>query len=180
MATLSENSDSWAASGIIRRDFRAAKDAPEVPGARNRGRKNTKRWCKGKVGREHDVRSVNENFHACHRDCSYLKENGGSGYHPWNMNRIVTKCVNCGMDRWNLHKSYKTDPIQEKLARKWCDKGHLYDWLTAEERAKLHSPKAERDWWDSRCWARSGRNYYEYETCVMCGKTARTRRNQRA
>lgn len=43
---------SWRYSGIKRRDFRNAKDEPEVP--RHRGaKKNTKKWCKGKTGVEH-------------------------------------------------------------------------------------------------------------------------------
>ena len=53
MTTLSEDSDSWKAGGVIRRDFRATKDGPEVPKPGKNKRKNLKRWCRGKEGKEH-------------------------------------------------------------------------------------------------------------------------------
>lgn len=162
MATLSEDGDSWRASGVKRRDFRRAKDAPEVPGSRGR-RKNTKKWCKGIVGRKHDVRTYVENPHYCGKDCSYNKENGGTGFHPWATNRRVTKCVKCGLNSWNLHKSYKTDPIQQKLADKWCGEGHLYDWMTNAELARIGKP-VNSPWFGPRP------SDVEYHACVMCGK----------
>jgi hypothetical protein len=166
MATLSENGDSWHARGIKRRDFRHVKGDPEVPGSRNRGRKNTKRWCKGKEGREHDVRTYVENPHACSRDCSYRKENGGTGFHPWGTNRRVTKCVACGMDSWNLDKIYKTNPIQQALADKWCGEGHLYDWMTDSQLTQigLSRRRPQYRWMD---WPS---DRYEHHACVMCGK----------
>jgi hypothetical protein len=42
----------WTASAIARRDFRHDFDVPGVP-VRRAARKDTKRWCRGKVGREH-------------------------------------------------------------------------------------------------------------------------------
>lgn len=53
MATLSEDGDSWKASGIKRKDFRNTKNGPEV--IKPRSKKNTKRWCRGKVGKEHKI-----------------------------------------------------------------------------------------------------------------------------
>jgi hypothetical protein len=54
MATLKDDSSSWKAGSLIRRDFRHAKDEPDVP--KHKGRKASKRkWCKGKVGKEHVV-----------------------------------------------------------------------------------------------------------------------------
>lgn len=50
MARVSQDSDSWKASGVQRRDARQIKDNPQV---KHPGKKDTKRWCKGKVGREH-------------------------------------------------------------------------------------------------------------------------------
>lgn len=47
-----KDEDSWAYGGVKRRDFRHAHDEPEIP-AHNGKRKNTKKWCKGKEGREH-------------------------------------------------------------------------------------------------------------------------------
>ena len=52
MTTLSEDKDSWKAHGVIRRDFQHSHDGPEV--TRHIGqKKNGKKWCRGKVGREH-------------------------------------------------------------------------------------------------------------------------------
>lgn len=43
---------SWGKEGANRRrDFRQTHDGPEAPA--HRSRKDTKRWCRGVVGREH-------------------------------------------------------------------------------------------------------------------------------
>lgn len=52
MAKVSHDADSWKASGVLRRDARQTKDEPNI---KHPGKKNTKRWCKGKVGREHTL-----------------------------------------------------------------------------------------------------------------------------
>jgi hypothetical protein len=49
---LKEDTSSWASSGIIKRD--ANHGGPVKTPAKAHKRKNTKRFCKGKVGREHD------------------------------------------------------------------------------------------------------------------------------
>ena len=49
---IKENSDSWRASGILKRDF---KNDHSDPIARFHSRKNTLKWCRGKVGVKHDV-----------------------------------------------------------------------------------------------------------------------------
>ena len=41
----------WQENALERRDFRATKNGPEV--APHRSKKDTRRWCRGKVGREH-------------------------------------------------------------------------------------------------------------------------------
>lgn len=47
--------DSWARESIEYKDQKHDHGTEEIP--RHRGKKkNTKRWCKGKVGREHDWR----------------------------------------------------------------------------------------------------------------------------
>lgn len=54
MTTLAEDSDSWRASGLMLRDFRHTHDGPEVPRHRSKP-KHGKRWCRGKVGRAHNL-----------------------------------------------------------------------------------------------------------------------------
>lgn len=56
MATLKEDHDSWAAGGIIRRDFRHSHDGPEEMPHKKRGRDKTKKRYKGcpeRDGRAH-------------------------------------------------------------------------------------------------------------------------------
>jgi len=48
---LSHDSSSWHASGLIARDERHTKTEQQV--ARHGAKKNTKRWCRGRVGKEH-------------------------------------------------------------------------------------------------------------------------------
>lgn len=47
MATLKEDHDSWAAGGIIRRDFKHSHDGPEEMPHKKRGRGKTKKHYKG-------------------------------------------------------------------------------------------------------------------------------------
>lgn len=47
-----KDEDSWSYGGVKRRDFRHAHDEPEIP-AHSGKRKDTKKWCKGKEGKEH-------------------------------------------------------------------------------------------------------------------------------
>lgn len=48
-----DGDNKWRTRGIIRRDFRASKDGPEELPAKSLGKKNKKKWCKGKKGVEH-------------------------------------------------------------------------------------------------------------------------------
>lgn len=48
---LSKDNTSWKAGGIIRRDIRNTKSGPEVE--KLHGNKNTRKWCKGKIGVSH-------------------------------------------------------------------------------------------------------------------------------
>lgn len=44
--------DDWSGGALKRKEFRHTHNGPEVP--RHIGKKkNTRKWCKGKVGREH-------------------------------------------------------------------------------------------------------------------------------
>ena len=53
---LSADKSSYRANGLIAKDERHTKDPEdEQPTGKTRGKKNTKRWCKGKVGKEHQI-----------------------------------------------------------------------------------------------------------------------------
>ena len=93
---LKEDSNSWRASGIKRKDFRNDKSFDGVTGRRKK--KNTKKWCKGKVGKKHDLEwrwskwdinfsqrigkqpSVKEAF--C-RNCEKIVEAYNKNWHDW-------------------------------------------------------------------------------------------------
>jgi len=49
---ISRDDSSWHASGVLVRDARHTKTEQQVGG--HRAKKDTKRWCRGKVGREHE------------------------------------------------------------------------------------------------------------------------------
>ena len=84
MARISDDASSWKAGGVQHRDFRHTHNGPEVP-TRKGGRKNTRRWCKGIVGREHTIEV-------------------GIAAPRWNLFRsgapiwIVDKCTTCGKE----------------------------------------------------------------------------------
>ena len=97
MATLSEDSDSWKASGIRRRDFRSSKEEPETNRHMGDQKKNTKKWCKGKVGREHDiVHQVRQrSYGTLHVDVCQRCQKEFKTYWPgWRRNS--TNCAKCG------------------------------------------------------------------------------------
>lgn len=50
---IKKDDSSWRASGILVRDERWDKSTPEVPKHKGNKKKNTRKWCKGKVGIEH-------------------------------------------------------------------------------------------------------------------------------
>jgi hypothetical protein len=50
---LAEDMTSWKSSGIIARDFRHSHNGPEISKAPKK--KNTKKWCKGKIGVKHEL-----------------------------------------------------------------------------------------------------------------------------
>lgn len=62
---LKEDSNSWKASGIKRKDARHRKDHAEIEKPKAK-RKDTKRWCLGKEGREHSLK-----WEICDRYFSY-------------------------------------------------------------------------------------------------------------
>lgn len=62
-------------------------DPKPTPGGA-RKRKDTRRWCRGKEGREHDVQYVKPEVEPDIR------------YRWWNRGRY--ECVNCGMKRWRI------------------------------------------------------------------------------
>lgn len=52
---IKKDSDSWTAGGVINRDTRHDKSAvPEQPKHKPK-RKDTKKWCRGRVGKEHKL-----------------------------------------------------------------------------------------------------------------------------
>lgn len=79
---LSRDPDSWKAGGVKRRDFRHTHDGPETPRHVGR-RKNGKRWCRGKLGREHTpIHRVKQYGYAVD-ECSVCGRVIRYYWHPW-------------------------------------------------------------------------------------------------
>lgn len=76
---LKEDASSWAANGIVRHDFRHDPNQPSRP---HKARKDTKRWCKGKVGVKHSFVLIKR-------------------YKLHTLMWSTSRCVNCGK---NQHK----------------------------------------------------------------------------
>lgn len=179
MARIKRDPDDWKARGIKKRDFNHAHDEPEVPRKTGKSKKkNTKRWCRGKEGREHVVVDRTPPRMPDFSCCSPEKQK----HYMW-MHRREVKCINCGMDSWRLPDEARAQ-VEPRLKRmldaekKWCDEGHLYD---KEENFKKPPLAFQGDlrfsnnWKDNLDFAWSSR-YWEHEICVMCGKRGKTRR----
>lgn len=116
MAKISRDATAYNVTSVQARDARHSHDGPEVAprGGKNRKR-NTRRWCKGKEGREHTVELRATNWSV-------------------NTDRPVMEaaCTTCGMTGWRLPAAAKAQvnpqiAQQIALADQWCSKGHLYD-----------------------------------------------------
>lgn len=83
---LKEDSDSWKSNGIIKRDFRH--DNSDTLLRKKPSKKDTKKWCKGKVGIIHvwiDVDKSSISFFSWH----------------------TRKCTNCGKKDIEFNKLQK-------------------------------------------------------------------------
>ncbi len=74
----------WKEDSKKRRDFRASKDGPESTGPKKR-KKDKKRWCKGKVGVEHN--------YVLHKT-----------FNLFSRKHKINKCTNCGREEWTSEK----------------------------------------------------------------------------
>lgn len=80
MARLSDDGDSWKATGL--RKKWADWEHEHRPPMKAKG-KNKKRWCKGKVGREHDYKTVPYKFRWSRMASDFY---------------LVDKCSKCGRE----------------------------------------------------------------------------------
>lgn len=98
MVTLSEDGDSWKASGIRRRDFRSSKEEPEINRHMGNRKKNTKKWCKGKVGKKHTVEGHRMERY-CHVDfCTVCRKDMKHYWKGWNWSNGPFRCPSCPRD----------------------------------------------------------------------------------
>lgn len=79
---LKEDKSSWKSTGIIKRDNRH--DHSDSFSKTKSKKKDTKRWCRGKVGVEHELL----------RTFQYMYWRNG----PKRMNYVKCNCVNCGKE----------------------------------------------------------------------------------
>lgn len=144
---LKEESDNWRASALKARDFRHTKAGPEtVAGPKKTHKRDTRTWCKGKVGRSHTVK---------------LRTNSYSTF-------TTAYCTSCGMDEYRLPDNAVAQvrphvAQQLALAAKWCTEGHLYDNVTISFRSEIMNGTVATP--VTRTVTRTA--------CVMCGKRQR-------
>jgi hypothetical protein len=164
---LSHDDTSWRASGLKRK----YEDYPEVAYNRNRKKANTKRWCKGKVGREHKlVLSRPQYFHdpyGCYDGLNLVPKKHDNKCSRFHNMKHTYRCANCGKYVDDMAEEVRAivDPVVAKmreLENQWCQEGHLWDWIPD----------------DGYYWS----NYrYERRVCLMCGrKKSRTLRKVNA
>lgn len=126
---ISRDPDSWHADGVRRRDFRAAADGPDTP-RRTPARKDTRRWCRGVVGREHTAERVPTGY----RPVTFTVRDPLTGAAETVTKQVPTwwevRCAACGTRRLPDHVRAQVDPAfarRRELAAQWCADGHLYD-----------------------------------------------------
>lgn len=106
---ISQDSSSWKAGGIIRRDFRHSHDGPEVP--RYRAKRQSNKWCRRRAGVQHNF---NERFERNH------------GFYT----EVITRCSGCGKEQFAF--DFFRNPITEleeysrALAKENCVNGHSF------------------------------------------------------
>lgn len=88
---ISEDSDSWKAGGILYRDFRHTHDGPEELPHKKKGDPKKNKWCRKKVGQEHDYSQTQIN--------QYRR-----------MRSIYSICSRCGK---RDHSSYRWQRLTE-------------------------------------------------------------------
>lgn len=59
---IKEDSSSWGAHSVIRRDFRNSHDEPEIPGHKKKSKGSKSKYCKGRKDTEHDFSVTEEVF----------------------------------------------------------------------------------------------------------------------
>lgn len=164
MATLSEDSSSWRAYGLVKKyqDW----EKPPTPQERRKAKKTKdKRWCKGQEGTEHDfVYQARSHDPACYREYDNGRRRELRCYS--HKHRSITECTRCHLDFAHLRGKARKAAIahnpslaseQEKLEEKWCQEGHLWDWV--ERVPNVRSPYYDWGFW---------RPYIQQ--CAMCGK----------
>lgn len=144
MATLKDDNSSWKAHGLKkkRRDW---DNDPKPRNVKNK-KKSTAKWCKGRVGVEHDIQKelIVQLNPLCAKNGT--RDSNGHRIFCGHWRHHVIRCVKCHKEFYQSDKTAE----QKKLEEKWCREGHMYDWVESTFR-----------------WG-SGR---EIQTCLMCGKT---------
>ena len=144
--TTSSWSDTRAAKAS--RHINTGLDEPVSDKRLGKSKKDTKRWCKGKEGVEHEFKEVPVvNFN----DKCFTKERCGHWRH------YETKCVGCGKSSWRQYRApddYSIDADIE-MADEFCNDGHEFEWETVP--SEYGNPK------------RDGSKVLIRETCTSCG-----------
>lgn len=90
---LKEDKTSWHSSAIIKRDFKHG-NVPIPERSHTKGHKDTRRWCRGRIGREH------------------LMQREIKRWYPHSSGYIIARCAACRKEfyTWN-NKKYNHLPL---------------------------------------------------------------------
>src|SRR4051794_16007303 len=130
MAKISHDNTSWRASGLTKR-YEEKSDVPKRSPAK---KADSKRWCKGKVGREHKLVVCRPQYFSDPYNCwnglvLACRKRDCQRYHHM---ELSYRCANCGKyvdDMAEEVQAIVKPKVAEMLAleAKWCRKGHLWD-----------------------------------------------------
>lgn len=164
MARISKDSTSWRAYGLAKRNEDWENNPKRQPVKAKK--KNTKRWCKGKVGVEHNFEStlVVQTNPKC-----FTGVFCGHWFHYQNA------CTGCGKEDWGRDERKGIDrERQEELAAKWCTEDHLWDWSEFEHKEMYTFVNGELKEVYNHSFVRPWRHPKVHKVCVMCGLERRS------
>lgn len=128
MAKISHGGNTWRSEGLVKKY--KAQASFDTENSKHKSKKNTRKWCKGKVGVEHELRRYFWHY----------------GWESKRTNWIRSKCIVCGKEFHNKNTSIpliielddkdgKSYPIQVKVNgvaipidyRLWHESGYWCD-----------------------------------------------------
>lgn len=136
MAKISHGAHSWRSEGLAKKYKEQEKIAFDIP-SRHKAKKNTRKWCRGKVGVSHTLERYFWRY----------------GWESKRTNWIRTRCVECGKEFYNKDSSIplrieldESDGIRYPVQVKLNGRAIPFDRQTIE-----HINSNYSGWWCEQC-----------------------------